>query len=130
MKLLQEESELDEIVKLVGMDALSANDRLTLEVARSIREDYLQQNAFEDVDSYTPLEKQDKMMKLILYFYEKASEALDKGANIDDIATLAVRERIGRAKTVDSADFESVFNDIVKDVDKELGEAVVKASQI
>ncbi len=130
MKLLQEESELDEIVKLVGMDALSANDRLTLEVARSIREDYLQQNAFEDVDSYTPLEKQDKMMKLILYFHEKAAEALEKGANIDDIATLAVRERIGRAKTVDASSFDSAFNDIVKDIDKELSEAVAKASQI
>ena len=130
MKIRQEESELDEIVKLVGMDALSANDRLTLEVARSIREDYLQQNAFEDVDSYTPLEKQDKMMKLILYFYEKASEALEKGAQIDDIATLAVRQRIGRAKAVDNADFDTVFNDIVKDVDKELSEAIAKASQI
>ncbi len=130
MKILQEESELDEIVKLVGMDALSANDRLTLEVARSIREDYLQQNAFEDVDSYTPLEKQDKMMKLILYFHEKASEALSKGADIEDIASLAVREQIGRAKGIESENFASAFDAIMKDIDKELDKAVSKASQI
>jgi len=130
MKLLQEESELDEIVKLVGMDALSAQDRLTLEIARSIREDYLQQNAFEDVDSYTPLDKQDKMMKLILYFYEKAEKALEAGANIDDIATLSVREQIGRAKAADNENYDSIFEVIKKDIDKELSELVSKASQI
>ena len=130
MKILQEESELDEIVKLVGMDALSANDRLTLEVARSIREDFLQQNAFEDVDSYTPLKKQDDMMKLILYFYEKASEALTKGADIEDISSLAVREQIGRAKSVDNENYTAHFDSIRKEIDKQLEEAVTKASQI
>ena len=127
---ITKKSELDEIVKLVGMDALSANDRLTLEVARSIREDFLQQNAFEDVDSYTPLKKQDDMMKLILYFYEKASEALTKGADIEDISSLAVREQIGRAKSVDNENYTAHFDSIRKEIDKQLEEAVTKASQI
>jgi len=130
MKILQEESELDEIVKLVGMDALSANDRLTLEIARAIREDYLQQNAFEDIDSYTPLKKQDKMMKLILYFHEKASEALSKGADIEDIAALAVREQIGRAKNIDNDCYEEQFAAIMKEIDKQIEDTVAKASQI
>ena len=130
MKILQEESELDEIVKLVGMDALSSNDRLTLEIARSIREDYLQQDAFGDVDAYTPHGKQDKMMKLILYFHEKASEALEKGADIEDIASLAVREQIGRAKNIDNENYAEQFDAIFKEIDVQIGEAIAKASQI
>ncbi len=130
MKLLQEESELDEIVKLVGMDALSASDRLTLEVARSIREDYLQQNAFEEPDSYTPLEKQDGMMKLVLYFHEKAKEALSKGADIEDIASLPVREQIGRAKNAPNDSYKEIFEKITRQIDSELSEAVERGLQI
>ena len=130
MKILQEESELDEIVKLVGMDALSSSDRLTLEIARSIREDYLQQDAFGEVDAYTPHGKQDKMMKLILYFHEKASEALEKGADIEDIASLAVREQIGRAKNIDNENYAEQFDAIFKEIDVQIGEAIAKASQI
>ena len=98
--LLQEEAELDEIVKLVGMDALSAPDRLKLEAARSIREDFLHQNSFHDVDTYTPLEKQFLMMKLVLSFYDASVEALNKGVPVDDLVKMAVRERIGRFKYV------------------------------
>ncbi|MGI6070116.1 MAG: V-type ATP synthase subunit A [Blautia sp.] len=98
MALLQEESELEEIVKMVGMDALSPGDRLKMEAARSIREDFLHQNSFHEIDTYTSLEKQHYMMKLVLAFYEEAAEALAQGANINDLVKMAVRERIGRYK--------------------------------
>ena len=100
MRILQEESELQEIVQLVGMDALSWKDRLTMEVARSIREDYLHQNAFDEVDTYTSLDKQFLMMRLILEYYQKGKQALDAGANLSDVLNLPVRERIGRSKYI------------------------------
>ena len=100
MLILQEESELQEIVQLVGMDALSWKDRLTMEVARSIREDYLHQNAYDDVDTYTSLDKQYLMMRLILQYYDKGRQALDSGANLSDVINLPVRERIGRSKYI------------------------------
>ena len=94
MRLLQDESELQEIVQLVGMDALSAPDRLKLEAARSIREDFLHQNSFHEVDTYTPLEKQYLMMKLVLAYYDNSVVALDKGVNVESLVNLAVREQI------------------------------------
>ena len=100
LKILQAESELQEIVKLVGMDALSAADRLTLEVAQSIREDFLQQNAFEDDDSFTQLDKQDALIALIFSFADKAQRAIESGADIQKLSELGVRERIARAKSV------------------------------
>ncbi|MEG0901464.1 MAG: V-type ATP synthase subunit A, partial [Clostridia bacterium] len=100
MLVLQEEAELDEIVRLVGMDALSWKDRLTMEVARSIREDYLHQNAFDEVDTYTSLEKQYMMLRLILQFNDKGRQALDAGANLSDVLNLPVRESIGRSKYI------------------------------
>ena len=98
MSLLQEEAELDEIVQMVGMDALSAPDRLKMEAARSIREDFLHQNSFHEVDTYTSLRKQLLMMKLVLAYYEKAAEALQNGAKVHDLINLPVREQIGRFK--------------------------------
>ena len=98
MRLLQEEAELDEIVQMVGMDALSAPDRLKMEAARSIREDFLHQNSFHEVDTYTSLRKQLLMMKLVLAYYEKAAEALRNGAKVHDLINLPVREQIGRFK--------------------------------
>ena len=98
MRLLQEEAELDEIVQMVGMDALSAPDRLKMEAARSIREDFLHQNSFHKVDTYTSLRKQLLMMKLVLAYYEKAAEALQNGAKVHDLINLPVREQIGRFK--------------------------------
>ena len=85
MTLLQEEAELDEIVKMVGMDALSASDRLKMEAARSIREDFLHQNSFHEVDTYTSLDKQYMMMNLVLAYYDQSVEALEKGANITEL---------------------------------------------
>ena len=106
MLLLQEESELDEIVRLVGIDALSWKDRLTMEVARSIREDYLHQNAFDDVDTYTSLAKQCRMLNLILMYNTKGQQALAEGANLSDVLNLPVREAIGRAKYIPEAELD------------------------
>ncbi len=101
MRLLQDEAELEEIVQLVGMDALSSPDRLKLEAARSIREDFLHQNAFDEVDTYTSLEKQHDMMLLIVQYYEKAQAALSGGMDIETLISLPVREQIGRFKYTD-----------------------------
>ena len=98
-KTLQLEDDLNEIVKLVGMDALSAEDRLLLESARSIREDFLQQNAFEDGDSYTPLAHQMTLLDLIFAFEDQARRAVADGADIEALSTLPVRERIARFKS-------------------------------
>jgi len=112
MRLLQEEAELDEIVKLVGIDALSPADRLKMEAARSIREDFLHQLAYHEVDTYTGLQKQMYMMRLILAYYDLAAQALEQGADIEAIAALPVREPIGRFKYIPEEktadEFESV----------------------
>ncbi len=128
MRILSEEASLDEIVKLVGIDALGADDRLTLEVAQSIREDFLQQDAMSEDDSYCPPEKQHDLLSLILYFRDASKRAIDGGADIDKISSLAVRERIGRAKSVPVAEYKEEFNKIKHEIDEELsalgGEAV------
>lgn len=120
--LLQKEAELDEIVKLVGVDALSSQDRITLEVARSVREDFLQQNAFMQGDSYTSLKKQFAMVDLIFYFRDRALEALDRGASAERIASLPVREAVGRAKSVPEESFETEFAAIRDQIDREIAE--------
>ncbi|HCL02354.1 MAG TPA: V-type ATP synthase subunit A [Lachnoclostridium phytofermentans] len=112
VKLLHDESELEEIVKLVGMDALSSEDRLKLEAARSIREDYLHQDAFHEVDTYTTLEKQYQMMELVLYFYDASLAALKNGASIDALVKLPVREQIGRFKYEREEKLQEVYDAI------------------
>lgn len=129
MRLLQDESELDEIVKLVGMDALSAPDRLKLEAARSIREDYLHQNAFNDVDTYTSLTKQHLMMQLILDFYKEANEALSEGAKVDDLVKIECRESIGRFKYVEEDRIQDEYNRIVDELKKECAECVARKEE-
>ncbi len=123
MRLLQEEAELEEIVQLVGMDALSAPDRLKLEAARSIREDFLHQNAFDEVDTYTPLEKQHDMMLLILQYYEKAQAALQEGADIEKLIALPVREQIGRFKYTPADQLRQAFEAVSLQLERELHEA-------
>ena len=123
MGLLQDEAELEEIVQLVGMDALSAPDRLKLEAARSIREDFLHQNAFDEVDTYTPLFKQHAMMLLILSFYEKSLEALKQGLEISTLVNLPVREQIGRFKFTLPDQVEEQYQAVLAQLDKELAEA-------
>lgn len=120
MLLLQEEAELEEIVKMVGIDALSAEDRLKMETARSIREDFLHQNSFHSIDTYTPLEKQLYMMRLILEFHNRAGEALAAGKDIKDILNLPVRERIGRYKYTPNEDIEKVYSEIERAIITEL----------
>lgn len=112
VKLLHDESELEEIVKLVGMDALSSEDRLKLEAARSIREDYLHQDAFHEVDTYTTLQKQYQMMELVLYYYDVSLSALKKGASIDALVKLPVREQIGRFKYEKEENLQEVYEAI------------------
>ena len=129
MTLLQEEAELEEIVKLVGMDALSPTDRLKLEAARSIREDYLHQNAFDATDTYTSLDKQYLMMKAILAFYDKSAEALKKGAEINAVVSMPVREKIGRLKYAEETAARQEYENILHSLDSELGEAVSLAAQ-
>ena len=126
LKTLQTESELKEIVQLIGADALSPDDRLTLEAARSLREDFLQQNAFEDGDSYTPLNKQCALLRLIFSFEDKCRRAIARGASVDEIADLPVREKIGRAKSAPVDSFEADYAEIEAELDRELEAAIPK----
>ena len=112
MRILQEESELNEIVQLVGIDALSWKDRLTMEVARSVREDYLQQNAFDEVDTYTSLKKQYRMLKLVLAYGKRGAEALDSGVELSSVLNLPVRDRIARMKYIPESEIDTQLNGI------------------
>lgn len=127
MTLLQEESELQEIVNLVGMDALSAPDRLKLETSRSIREDYLHQNAFDPTDTYTSLGKQVLMMRAILAYYDKAKEAFANGADIEMLVNLPVRERIGRYKYVPEDKVRDEFEAIKALLDSEIKDVLERS---
>ncbi|MEX1307951.1 MAG: V-type ATP synthase subunit A [Eubacteriales bacterium] len=124
MILLQEESELEEIVRLVGVDALSLDDRLKLEVSRSIREDYLHQNAFHDIDTYTSPEKQAGLLGLILKYYETAKGALKAGVDFSKIMSVPSKELIGRAKYIEEADVAVEYAKITKSLVKEMTELI------
>ena len=127
LSLLQDEAELEEIVNLVGMDALSAPDRLKLETSRSIREDYLHQNAFDPTDTYTSLKKQVLMMRSILSYYDKANEALNKGADIEMLVNIPVRERIGRYKYVEESKIDDEFETIKSQLDSDIKDALERS---
>ena len=127
MALLQDESELQEIVNLVGMDALSAPDRLKLESARSIREDYLHQNAFDPTDTYTSLKKQVLMMRAILSYYDKALDGLNKGADIEMLVNLPVRERIGRFKYEPEDKINGEFEQIEAQLESEIADVLKRS---
>ena len=124
LKILQIESGLEEIVKLVGMDALSADDRLTMEVARSVREDFLQQFAFDEVDGFTQLDKQYALMELIFSFEDRARKAVAEGADIEKLVSLPVRERIGRAKSVPYATYKAEYEKIENEMAEQISELV------
>ncbi len=124
MTLLQEEAELEEIVKLVGIDALSAPDRIKLEAARSIREDFLHQDAFHEIDTYTPLEKQHKMMLLILAYFDLCISALEKGADVNVLSTMPIRERIGRFKYTTMDKVQSEYDNIMMELEKSIDNAI------
>lgn len=120
MAILNDEAELKEIVKLIGMDALSASDRLKMETARSIREDFLHQLAFHDIDTYTSLKKQLYMMKLILNFNDEAEAAIAKGADVEAVSELAVREKIGRFKYVTEENTDEEYSKLSTEISAEL----------
>ncbi len=120
MSILNDEAELKEIVKLIGMDALSASDRLKMETARSIREDFLHQLAFHEIDTYTSLKKQLYMMKLILNFNDEAEAAIAKGADVEAVSELAVREKIGRFKYVTEENTDEEYSRLSTEISAEL----------
>ncbi|MBC8536059.1 V-type ATP synthase subunit A [Feifania hominis] len=126
MALLQQESELDEIVRLVGVDALSPSDRLVLEVARSIREDYLQQNAFDDNDAHASHQKQVKLLKMVLSYYAEGKRALAAGADMGKLFELPVREMISRAKSVTEADMDDYYNKVQQELEQSVADLVAK----
>ncbi len=126
MALLSDEASLDEIVKLVGMDALSPGDRLKMEAARSIREDFLHQLAFHEVDTYTSLNKQYHMMKLVINYYDLSLKALDDGASIDDVVAIPVREAIGRFKYITEENVNAEYDKIMSELNSELKLAVAR----
>lgn len=127
MGILQQEAELDEIVRLVGIDALSWDDRLSLEVARSIREDYLHQNAFDDVDTYTSPQKQYAMLKLIIEFSRLGHDALSKGALLSELLALPVRDNIAKAKLVPESELE-MFNKYESNLHAQIDELIEKGA--
>ncbi|WP_236785972.1 V-type ATP synthase subunit A [Anaerococcus ihuae] len=128
MSLLQQESSLQEIVRLIGRDGLSDDDKLKLDVTKSLREDFLQQNAFHETDAFCPMEKQDLMLDTILYFYDKSLEALADGANLDRLEELEVKEKITRLKLIKDENLEE-FDQVKEQIDKECKEAVAKGDE-
>ena len=120
MGILQQESELNEIVRLVGIDSLSPADRLTMETARMIREDFLQQNAFVDTDSYTSFGKQFKLLEMVLTYDHLGREALKAGADMNALFSIPARDRISRAKDVDQSLYETVYAEITKEMKEQI----------
>ena len=113
----------------MGIDALSYKDRLTLEATRSIREDYLHQNAFHEVDTYTSLDKQYKLLKMILTYYELSREAVARGANFGALLELPVRESIGRFKYVEEKDTAKVYDEIMEELRKSISALTAKEAE-
>lgn len=129
MKLLQEEAELQEIVQLVGVDALSPVDQLKLEACKSIREDYLHQNAFHEVDTYTSLNKQFKLLNMILEFYRQSKEAIEKGGDYSALIAMPVRESIGRFKYVEEKEIAVYYGEIMEELTKGIQDIISKGGE-
>jgi len=130
MSILQSESSLNEIVQLVGKDSLSPADQLTLEVARMIREDFLQQNAFLDVDSYSDFERQKKLLNMILEYDVQCRAAIAAGAAVTDLFVIPSREKIGRAKSVPAEEYSAVYAQIVTDMEQEIAAIAAKGGEL
>lgn len=127
--LLQDEAELDEIVQLVGVDALSFEDRIKLEACKSIREDYLHQNSFHEIDTYSSLNKQFKMLKLIMAYYNLAKDAISKGAPFNQVADMEVRETIGRFKYVEEDRIDIAYEETLTEMKKEIADLISKEAE-
>ena len=130
MSILQQESELQEIVRLVGQDALSAADRLTMETAKMIREDFLQQNAFVDIDSYSEYRRQYLLLSMVLHYDSLCREALDKGADMQKLISIPARVAVGRAKSVPSDEYETVYNGIREDMNSQIKEIIAGGEEL
>ena len=126
MALLSEEASLEEIVKLVGMDALSAGDRLKMEAARSVREDFLQQDSFDEIDTYSSLKKQHMMLRLVLAYYDKAGDALCLGADIEKLAAIPIREDIGRFKFIHENKTEAEYDRILDALEEQIAQVLAE----
>ena len=120
MAILQEEASLNEIVQLVGKDSLSAGDQLTLETAKMLREDFLQQNGFMEVDWYSSYERQDKMIQMILDYDKLCRAAIEKGANVSELFVIPFREKMGRAKSVPDDQFPTVYAEMAREMEEEI----------
>ena len=129
MSVLQQEASLNEIVQLVGKDSLSPNDQLTLETARMVREDFLQQNSFVDIDSFSTYDRQEKLLAMILDYDKLCRGAIAKGAPVAGLFVIPARERIGRAKSVPADQYAQVYADISASMEKEIDEVVRKAGE-
>lgn len=129
MRLLQEESELNEVVQLVGMDGLSKKDQMKLEICKVIREDYLHQNAFHEVDTYASMHKQFKLMDIILYYYDRCNEAIDKEINLDDLFFMPSREDIGRYKYLEESIADQGYDKIKQDIDAHIANLIREAGE-
>ena len=127
--LLQDEAELDEIVQLVGVDALSFEDRIKLEACKSIREDYLHQNSFHEIDTYSSLNKQFKLLKLIIAYYNLEKDAISKGAPFNQVAGMAVRETIGRFKYVEEEKIDAAYEETLAEMKKEIADLISKEAE-
>ena len=129
LSILQEESNLQEIVKLVGQDALSVDDRLTLETAKMIREDFLQQNAFVDVDSYSSYERQEMLLAIILEYDKLCRDAVKQGAELSELFAIPAREQIGRAKSVPADEYTKVYAQIRENMKDQIADTISGGAQ-
>jgi V/A-type H+-transporting ATPase subunit A len=129
MSILQNEASLMEIVQLVGKDSLSPADQLTLEVARMIREDFLQQNAFVDVDSFSTYDRQERMLQLILDYDQLCRSAIKRGANVQDLFEIPARESIGRAKSVEEDAYVENYAQIRRKMEEEIEAVAAKGGE-
>ena len=129
MSILQEEASLNEIVQLVGKDSLSAGDQLTLETAKMLREDFLQQNGFLEVDWYSNYDRQNKMLGMILEYDQRCRAAIAKGANVTELFAIPFREKMGRAKTVPDSEYAAVYADMAKEMAQEIDAVAAKGGE-
>ena len=129
MHLLQEENELNEIVQLVGKDSLSPKDQLTLEIARMLREDFLQQNAFMDVDAYSSFDRQMRLLALILHYEDLCRDAIDKGATLPELYAIPARERLGWAKYAAAEEYAANYEQVYAEMDSQIADLVKKAGE-
>ena len=129
MSILQNEASLNEIVQLVGKDALSPSDQLTLEVARMVREDFLQQNAFTDIDGYSSYDRQGKLLAMILRYETLCRDAIAKGANVMKLFEIPAREKIGRAKSVPAEEYVAVYEQIEGEMETEIASIAAQGGE-